>query len=90
MANVHRYLLGSMAKIRALVTRLNLDTIERCQDLALRGERNSCFQASRSEDVINVLAKAGFVSQLIQKGMSLPVAMRELGKRMRVVQGESK
>jgi len=79
---------AQITEVRELAKRFDADAIEQCMDLALCGQHNACYQASSSEDVINVLAKVSFVSAQVQQGTTLAVAMRELGKRMRALQGE--
>jgi hypothetical protein len=54
-------------------------------ELALEGQPNPCYTKQDEVEVINVLAKAGLVSDLMQKGYSLKGAMRELGRRMRAI-----
>jgi hypothetical protein len=77
-----------IAEIRELAKRFDADAIEQCMELALHNQPNPCYAAGELEDVMNVLAKASFVKELTDKGMSIAEAIRELGKRIRAVQGE--
>jgi hypothetical protein len=54
---------------------------------ALQGKHNPCYSAVAAEEVITVLAKAGFVKKQMQQGLLLAEAIRELGKRIRSIQG---
>lgn len=75
-----------MAEIRALAQRFSPDELEACIGEQLRKGSNVCEPSGRTEEIIGVLAKAEFVKALMAKGMTLPEAMRELGRRIRAVQ----
>jgi len=47
---------------------------------------NICLMDGNSEKIINELSKAEVIRELIDKGMSLADALRELARRMRLVQ----
>lgn len=77
-----------IAEIRELARRYDADSIEQCMELALQNQPNPCYGAGDLEEVMNVLAKANFVSEQTEKGMTIAEAIRELGKRIRAVQGQ--
>ncbi len=47
---------------------------------------NICLMDGNSEKIINELSKAEVIREMIDKGMSLADALRELARRMRLVQ----
>ena len=55
--------------------------------LALKNKANPCYVNNELEEVMNILAKANFVRSQVEQGNTLALAMRELGKRMRFIQG---
>lgn len=75
--------------VRDLAKRFNPQAIDQCMQLALEEKANPCYSANEIEDVMNVLAKASFVSGYMQKGHSMSEAIRELGKRIRSLQGNN-
>jgi hypothetical protein len=50
---------------------------------------NVCLRDEATEKIINELAKAQFIRELLEKGMSFPDALRELARRMRELQKEN-
>lgn len=80
-----------LAEIRALAQRFHPDELEACIRDQLEEGANVCELSGRTEEIVGVLAKAEFVKALMEKGVTLPAAMRELGRRIRAVQqqGES-
>lgn len=80
-----------LAEIRALAQRFSPDELEACIREQLAEGANVCEPSGRTEEIVGVLAKAEFVKALMEKGFTLPAAVRELGRRMRAVQqlGES-
>jgi len=72
-------------EVRQLAKTKKARMIGRCLKRALLNKSNGCYSSADPEDVITVLAKAHFVSQHMQRGLSLAHAMRELGNRMRSV-----
>ena len=75
----------AIAEVRELASRFDVESIEKCMDLALRGQNNPCYAAGELEHVMNMLAKSSFVRGQMRIGMPIAVAIRELGKRMRVL-----
>ncbi|MGD8570630.1 MAG: hypothetical protein PVJ39_21270 [Gammaproteobacteria bacterium] len=75
--------------VRELATNYDAGTLTRCMEHALNKRSNPCYAALDSNQVVNVLAKANFVKQMEAEGLSVPEAMRELGKRMRALESKS-
>jgi len=70
-------------EIKELAKRFTPEQIEGCITEELETGRNLCLTGSDAEAVINELSKAEFIRVLIDGGMSLPDALRELARRMR-------
>jgi hypothetical protein len=70
-------------EIRQLVRRFSPEQIDQCLGQQLETGVNVCLKDASSEKIISELAKAGFVRELVEKGVSLPDALRELAHRMR-------
>jgi hypothetical protein len=75
-----------LKEIRELAQRFTPQELEKCIAQQLEQGSNPCEPDGSTQEVINVLAKAEFVKDLINSGMSLPEAIRELGRRIRLVQ----
>lgn len=78
-----------IADIRRLANAFDGPAIAQCMQLALTEQANPCYSAQETSETINVLAKTGFVVGQMQQGLTLAQALRELGRRMRAIQGES-
>jgi hypothetical protein len=72
-----------LTAVRALVGKFDAAAIGQCLNLVVRGETNPCFRAASEEEVVTVLARAAFVAEQIQQGLTMGEAIRELGRRMR-------
>ena len=77
----------NIKKIRDLANSFDADSLESCIQLAMSNKDNPCYENNDLEEVMNVLAKANFIRSQVEQGMTIAVAMRELGKRMRFIQG---
>lgn len=75
-----------MREIRDLANRFDANSIESCIQLAMENKKNPCYTTGETEEVISVLAKTSFVQTLMQQGLSIAEAVRELGKRIRKIQ----
>jgi len=75
-----------IAEIRELAKQFDADSIQQCMERARQNKPNPCYTAGEQEEVMNVLAKADFVTAQIQQGRSMAEAIRELGKRVRSLQ----
>ena len=73
-------------EIRELAKKFTPEEIETCIKQQLQEGANICEVAGPTERVIGELAKAQFVKDLTGKGMSLTDAVRELARRIRLVQ----
>lgn len=76
-----------MAEVRELSKRFDAAAIENCIQRALQEKDNPCYSAADLEEVMGILVKANFVTGLIRQGKTLAEAIRELGQRIRAVQG---
>jgi hypothetical protein len=73
-------------EIRELAKKFSPEEIETCIKQQLEEGTNVCEITGPTEYVIGELAKAEFVKALMGKGMSLTDAVRELARRIRLVQ----
>jgi len=80
-----RYPSIPVVEIRRLASEFDHETLKQCLELAVEGQPNPCYAKQDEMEVVNVLAKAGVVSDLMEKGYTLRGAMRELGRRMRAI-----
>lgn len=75
-------------EIREIAKRFTPEEIEGCITEQMETGKNICLLSDTTEKTINELAKAEFVRNLMDKeGMSLADALRELARRMRLLQG---
>lgn len=77
----------NFSEIREVAMRFDTQTIAECQQQAINNQGNTCYSNSRLDEVMNVLAKAGFIRSEMDKGKQITQAFRELGKRVRAIQG---
>lgn len=73
-------------EIKELAQKFTPEEIETCIMQQLTEGQNVCNISGPTEYVINELAKAELVRELMEKGMSMTDAVRELAKRIRMVQ----
>ncbi len=73
-------------EIRELANKFTPQEIESCIKQQLKEGENICEVKGPTEYVISELAKAGVVKKLMEKGMSITDAVRELARRIRLVQ----
>ena len=73
-------------EIRELAQRFTPDEIEGCIAQQLQEGKNVCEVAGPADQVIDELAKAEFVRNLVERGTPLLDAIRELARRIRQVQ----
>ena len=74
-----------LREIRELAKRFSPEQIEGCISQQIETGQNVCLRDESSEKIINELAKASFVRTSMDRGMSLPDALRELAQRIRRV-----
>ncbi len=77
---------AAIREVRELAKKFTPEEIEACIKQHLEEGTNICEVAGPTERVIGELAKAEFVKDLMGKGMSLTDAVRELARRIRLVQ----
>ncbi len=75
-----------MKDIRELAKRYTPEEIEGCISQQIEEGKNICDVIGPTEKVLNELSKAEYVRELMEKGMKLSEAIRELAKRIRNVQ----
>jgi hypothetical protein len=80
---------STMAMVRQLVHKYTLEDLGQCMNEQISKASNACVNNGSRDDMLNALAKAGFVKQLMAQEWLLNQAMRELGRRMRALSGES-
>lgn len=73
-------------EIRDLAKKFTPEELETCINQQLQEGTNICEITGPTDYVIGELAKAEFVKELMEKGMSLTDAVRELARRIRLVQ----
>ena len=76
-------------EIRELARRFSPEQIEQCIGQQIETGANVCLRDEATEKIINELAKAQFIRELLEKGMSFPDALRKLARRMRELQKEN-
>ena len=73
-------------QIRDIAKKYTPEEIEGCITQQMETGNNVCLMDANSEKIINELSKAEVIRQLMDEGMSLADALRELARRMRLVQ----
>ena len=72
--------------IKDLAKKYSPEQIEGCITQQIETGQNICLTDATSEQIINELAKAEVIRELTDEGMSLADALREIARRMRLVQ----
>lgn len=73
-------------EIKELAKKFSPEQIEGCITQQIETGKNICLRNESSEKIIDELSKAEFVKNLMEKGMGLADALRELAGRMRLIQ----
>jgi hypothetical protein len=73
----------TVSRIRGLASNFTHEEIEHCITQQLNEGKNSCLSESDADAALAILAKTSFVRSIVSKGVSLQLAMRELGARLR-------
>lgn len=76
----------NVKEIKELARRFSPDQIEGCITQQMETGENICLRTESAENIINELSKAELVSEMVKEGMSLADALRELARRMRLLQ----
>ena len=81
----------NIKEIRELAKKFTPEQLENCITQAIENQgKNECYMSDDVMEVVNTLAKAETVRELMEQGMSEIEAIRELAKRIRQVQGAEK
>lgn len=70
--------------IRKLTSTFGRLEIEDCINTQITTGSNSCLLEGKHEETINILAKAGHISSMMDEGATLNTALRDLGRKMRL------
>ncbi len=75
-----------MAAVRRLAATTDVEKISRCIEQQMARNTNDCMVES-GDDIraMNILSRALVVRRIMDTGIELPDAMRELGRRMRLL-----
>ncbi len=73
-------------EIKEIAGKYTPEQIEGCISKQMDTGENICLMVGNSEKIINELSKAGVIREMMDKGMSLADALRDLARRMRLVQ----
>lgn len=80
----------NVKEIRDLARKFTPGQIGKCIAHQIEEGKNVCLEDGSTEAVVNELAKAEFVRSLVDEGVSLNDAVRELARRIRVIQNASR
>jgi len=72
-------------ELKEIAKRFTPEQIEGCITQQIETGENICLTDENSDKIITELSKAGVVRNLMNEGMSLADALRELARRMRLV-----
>ena len=75
-----------LKQIKDIAQRYTPEEIESCITQQVETGKNICLTDERSEKIISELSKAGVIKDLMGQGLSLSDALRELARRMRLLQ----
>jgi hypothetical protein len=73
-------------QIKNIAQRYSPEEIESCITQQVETGKNICLTDERSEKIISELSKAGVIKNLMSQGLGLSDALRELARRMRLLQ----
>ncbi|HEX8947992.1 MAG TPA: hypothetical protein VF790_03455 [Dissulfurispiraceae bacterium] len=77
-------------EIRQLAKKYSPEQIEECIRQQMEHGENVCLKDDNTEEIVGELSKAELVRGLMERGMSLSDALRELARRIRMVHHEFK
>jgi hypothetical protein len=75
-----------LKQIKDIAQRYTPEEIEGCISQQVDTGKNTCLTDPHSEKIISQLSKAGVVKDFMNEGLSLADALRELARRMRLLQ----
>ena len=78
----------NIKEIKELAGKFTPEQLENCILQTIQDGKNECDITGDVEEVVNTLAKAQTVRELMEQGMSQMEAIRELARRIRQVQGK--
>lgn len=73
-------------EIKEIAKKFSPEQIDACINQQIDTGENICLKTESAEQIINELAKARVVRGFMDKGISLADALRELARRMRLIQ----
>ncbi len=79
----------NIREIKGLAAEFTADELEDCIQQEVKEGANFCLNEGSTARIINALAGAETLRQLMNDGMSEREALRELARRIRQVQGNS-
>ena len=78
-------------EIKELAKKYSVEKIEECINEVIESGKTSCEVSGDTIEMINTLAKAQYVRELMEKkGMTEIEAIRELARKIRQIQGLEK
>ncbi|WP_457641758.1 DUF6952 family protein [Persephonella sp.] len=77
----------NIKEIKELAKKFSVEQLELCINETLEKGENYCEVRGEVIEVINTLAKAQTVRELMEQGMTEMEAIRELARRIRKIQG---
>jgi len=77
-----------LTEIRRLASSYSFDQLEDLVTHMTENEGEALYTDPERAEMFNTLVKAEIVRKFVDEGMSLPEAIRELGRRMRSVVGD--
>ncbi len=81
----------NIKEIKELAKKFTPEQLENCITQAIEQQgKSDCYIGEDVLEVVNTLAKAQTVRELMEQGMSEMEAIRELARRIRQVQGAEK
>ena len=75
-----------LRQIKDIAQRYTPEEIEGCITQQVETGKNICLTDDRSEKIISELSKAGVIKDLMGQGLGFSDALRELARRMRLLQ----
>lgn len=77
-----------IADVRKLALQHEADVLEENINWQIANGTNPIYGVGTSEEIVGVLSKAKVVRQLMDNGMTIQEALRELGRRVRMIAGD--